>query len=131
LTIDFIHHDHSWQSESEGLRQHVASLWKRSFSCIDKENDAVDHRECTLNLAAEIRVARGIDEVDLNVIPRHRSGLRKDRDASLTFLIVGVHDSVDNSSVVAEGTCGSKQSVDKGGLTVINVSDERDVSKRD
>jgi hypothetical protein len=46
-------------------------------------------------------------------------------------LIVGVHDSVDDSGVVAERTRGTQKSVDEGGLAVIDVSNERDVTKRD
>jgi hypothetical protein len=33
--------------------------------------------------------------------------------------------------MVAEGACGAQKRVDKGGLTVVNVSDERDITKRD
>ena len=76
-------------------------------------------------------MAWGVDEVDLDVIPRHRSGLRENRDASLAFLVVGVHDSVDNSGVVTERTRRTQERIDEGGLAVVNVSDERDVTKRD
>jgi hypothetical protein len=131
LTVNLIDDDHRRQSEGEGLRQHVAGLRKRALSGIDKEDDAVDHRKCSLNLATEIRVTWGVDEVDLDVIPRHRSGLGENRDASLSLLVVGVHDSIDNSGVVAKGTCRTQKRIDEGGLAMVNVCDERDVTKRD
>jgi hypothetical protein len=131
LPVDLVDNDHSRQSECEGLRQHVASLRERAFSGIHKEDDPVDHRESTLNLATEIRVTWGVDEVDLDVIPRHRCGLREDRDASLSFLIVRVHDSIDHCGMVAKSACGTQKRIYEGGLTVVNVSDERDVTKRD
>ena len=131
LTVDLVDDDHGRQSECQGLRQHVASLRKRAFSGIDKENDPVDHRKGTLYLATEIRVTWGIDEVDLDVIPCDRGSLGEDGDASLSFLIVRVHDSIDHCSVVAESACGTQKRVDEGGLTVVNVCDERDVTKRD
>jgi hypothetical protein len=46
-------------------------------------------------------------------------------------LVVGVHDSVDNSGVVTERTRRTQERIDEGGLAVVNVSDERDVTKRD
>ena len=131
LTVNLVDDDHRRQSEGEGLRQHVAGLRKRALSGIDKEDDAVDHRKCSLYLATEVRVAWGVDEIDLDVIPRHRSGLRENRDASLAFLVVRVHDSVDNSGVVTERTRRTQERIDEGGLAVVNVSDERDVTKRD
>jgi hypothetical protein len=131
LTVDLIDDDHCWQPETQGLRQHVAGLRKWAFSSVDKEDDAVDHRKRSLYLATEIRVTRSVDEVDLDVIPRDRSGLGEDCDASLAFLVIGVHDSVDHCGVIAKGACGTKERIDKGGLAVVNVGDERDVTKRD
>jgi hypothetical protein len=131
LTVDLIHDDHGRQSECKGLRQHVAGLRERAFSSVDEEDDSVDHRKSSLDLATEIRVTRGVDEVDLNVIPCDRRGLGQDGDASLAFLVVGVHDSVDDCGVIAKGACGTQERIDEGGLAVVNVGDERDVTKRD
>jgi hypothetical protein len=131
LTVDLIDDDHCRQPETQGLRQHVAGLRKWAFSSVDEEDDAVDHRKRSLYLATKIRVTRSVDEVDLDVIPRDRSGLGEDRDTSLAFLVIGVHDSVDHCGVIAKGACGTKERIDKGGLAVVNVGDERDVTKRD
>jgi hypothetical protein len=46
-------------------------------------------------------------------------------------LVVGVHDSIDDSGVLAERTRGTQKRVDEGGLAVIDVGNERDVTKRD
>ena len=113
----------------ERLRQHVAGLGQRAFGGVDEQQHPVDHRERTLDLAAEVRVAGRVDEVDLRVPPGDRRGLGQDRDAALALLVVRVHDAIDERLVGAEHAGGAQHRVDERGLPMVDVGDERDVSK--
>ena len=84
--------------------------------------------ERPLDLAAEVGVAGGVDQVDLDALPVDRGGLGEDGDAPLALLVVGVHDSVDHRLVGGEGAGGTQQRVDQRGLAVVDVGDERDVT---
>ncbi len=48
----------------ERLAQHEARLRKRALARVDEQHDAVDHAQAALDLAAEVGVARGVDDVD-------------------------------------------------------------------
>ncbi len=110
------------------LREHIAGLRQRTLGRVDEEHDAVDHRERPLDLATEVGVAGRVDEVDLRASPRHRRGLGQDRDAALALLVVRVHDAIDQSLVGTEHTGGAQHRIDEGGLPVVDMGDERDVT---
>ena len=48
----------------ERLAQHEAGLRQRALARVDEQDDAVDHRQAALDLAAEVGVAGGVDDVD-------------------------------------------------------------------
>ena len=48
--------------------KHKAGLRHGPLRRVDKENNSVDHFEYALYLSAEIRVSRGVDDVDLNAL---------------------------------------------------------------
>ena len=56
--VDLVDHDHGGQVEGEGLGQHVAGLGQRALGRVDQQQDAVDHGQRPLDLAAEVGVAR-------------------------------------------------------------------------
>ncbi len=87
----------------EGLGEHVAGLRQRAFGGVDEEDDAVDHLEGALDLAAEVGVAGGVDDVDLGVVVVEGGVLGQDGDAALFFEVVGVHDALGDGLVGAEG----------------------------
>ena len=66
--VDLVQHDDGGQMLGERLREHVAGLWQRALGRVDEQHDAVDHRQRPLDLAAEVRVARRVDEVDLRAL---------------------------------------------------------------
>ena len=55
----------------ERLAQHEARLRQRALARVDQQDDAVDHGQTALDLAAEVGVTGGVDDVD-----RHRLGRR-------------------------------------------------------
>ena len=56
--VDLVHDEHDRQARLQGLAEHEARLWQRALGGVDQQQHAVDHRERTLHLAAEIRVTR-------------------------------------------------------------------------
>ncbi len=53
----------------QGLAQHEAGLRQRALGGVNEEDDAVDHGQAALDLAAEVGVAGGVDHVDVMVSP--------------------------------------------------------------
>ena len=111
------------------LGDHEFGLRQRAFGGVDQHQRAVDHVEDALDLAAEIGVAGGVDDVDAGVLPLHRGGLGQNGDAALALQIVGVHRALDHALVVAVGAGLLQQAVDQGGLAVVDVGDDGDVTK--
>ena len=74
-------------------------------------------------------MARGVDDVDLRVAVAHSGILGQDRDAALALQIVGVHDAVDDLLIFTVDAALLEHLVDQGGLAVVNVGDDGDVSQ--
>ncbi len=56
--VDLVDDEHDRQPRLERLAQHEARLRQRPFARVDEQEDAVDHRQPPLDLAAEVGVAR-------------------------------------------------------------------------
>eukprot|EP00961_Rhodomonas_salina_P084405 1133922-Rhodomonas_salina.3 len=106
------------------LHQHKLGLRHGALGRIDKEAHTIDDAHHTLHLAppramsvltlssastqtgwpshlsSEIRMARSVDDVDLNAVPGGRSHLGHDRDASLALKIHAVHRAIASVVVV-------------------------------
>ena len=112
------------------LRQHEAGLRHRALGGVDQHQRAVDHVQDALDLAAEIGVARGVDDVDLGVLARAptaflaRMVMPRSRSRSLESI-----DALDQALVVAVDAALPQQAVDQGGLAVVDVGDDGDVAK--
>jgi hypothetical protein len=85
-------------------------------------------------------VAGGVDHVDndvatvvvllrVNTVVKHSGVLREDRDALFALELVGVHGAVFEVRVRVEGVGLAKHCVDKSGLAVVNVCDDRHVAQ--
>ena len=69
-----------------------------------------------------------VNNVDVPVVPANRRILGEDGDATLTFEITGVHDTIRNVCARAQRTGLPQQLVHECGLAVINVRDDRDIA---
>ena len=127
--VELVEHDDGRQVAGQGLGQHVAGLGQRALGRVDQQQHAVDQGQRPLDLTAEVGVARGVDQVDLDAPPHHRGGLGQDGDAPLPLLVVGVHHPIDHRLVGGEDPGGAEQAVDQGGLAVVDVRDEGDVAE--
>ena len=122
------------QAHLQRLAQHELGLGHDPFLGVDEQHTAIHHAEDPLDLAAEVGVAGGVDDVDPRIaslaVPQHAGALGQDGDAPLTLLIVGVHRALDRRLVGAEHARLRQKLVDQRGLAVVDVGDDGDVAKR-
>ena len=111
------------------LAEDVLRLRHRAFECIDEQQDAVDHVQHALDLAAEVRMARGVDDVDFDAVVHDGRVLRQDRDAALTLDVARVHDALLDLLVRAEDMALLEHRIDERRLAVVDVRDDSDVSQ--
>ena len=123
-----IDEDHR-QFRLERLAQHEARLRQRPLGGVDQEQDAVDHRQPALDLAAEIGVAGGVDDVELDAAVVDRGVLGEDRDPLLALEVHRVHHPLGDVLALAEGAGLPQHLVDQGRLAVVDVGDDGDVSE--
>ena len=117
------------QARLERLAQDEAGLRQRALGRVDEQQDAVDHRQPALDLAAEVRVAGRVDDVDLHVAALNGGVLGEDRDALLALQVARVHDALGDVLVLAERAGLPEHRVDERRLAVVDVGDDRDVAQ--
>ena len=127
--VDLVDDDDRLQADLQRLDDHEFGLRHRAFGGVDQHQRAVHHVQDALDLAAEIGVAGGVDDVDAGVLPLHRGRLGQNGDAALALQIVGIHRALDLALVVAVGAGLLQQPVDQRGLAVVDVGDDGDVAK--
>ena len=101
--VDLIDHHDRLQAQRQGLARDEAGLRHRPLHRVDQEQHPVHHGQHPLHLAAEIRVAGGVDDVDVRALVAHRAVLRQDGDAALALQVVGIHDPLLDVLVRGEG----------------------------
>src|SRR5262249_44248915 len=77
---------------------------------------------------AEIGMAGRVDNVDAHVSPDDGGAFREDRDAAFAFQFVGIESSLSDLLVGAKGAALSQHRVDKSGLAMVDMGDDRDVA---
>ena len=126
------HQDHR-QMRGQRLAQHEAGLRQRALGRVDQQQHAVDHGQPAFDLATEVGVARGVDDVDdrhaaVGVLTVHRGVLRQDRDALFLLQVTGVHQAFDGVVTAMGQRAGLPQHrVDQGRLPVVDVCDDGDI----
>ena len=110
------------------MAQHEARLGHGALECVDDEQRAVGHVQHAFNLAAEIGMARRVDDVDLHVFIGNGNVLGKDGDAAFTFLVVAVEHALGHLLVLAEDAGRVQQAVDDGRFAVVDVRDDGHVA---
>ena len=126
--VGLVDDDDRSQPEAERPHEHVARLRHGALVGVDQQQHRVDHAEHALDLAAEIGVARRVDDVDEVVLPLHRAVLGADRDAALALEVVAVHHALVDVRALAEHVGGAEDAVDQGRLAVIDVGDDGEVA---
>ena len=83
--VDLVHDDDRLQPERERLAGDEPRLRHRAFDRVHEQQHAVDHAEHALDLAAEVRVAGRVDDVDVDARVVDRAVLREDGDPALAL----------------------------------------------
>ena len=75
-------------------------------------------------------MSRGVNDIDPIIVPSDRSIFGQNGNATLTFLIIGIHDPLSARIFAIQGAGLLQQAVDQRGFAVVNVGDNGDVAKR-
>ena len=127
-TIDLVDDDDRRAAERERLAQHEARLRHRTVERIDDEQHAIDHAQDALDLAAEVGVARRVDDVDLRALPANGGVLGENGDSALALERIGIHHALGDDLILAERAGLAEHLVDERRLAVIDVGDDGDVT---
>ena len=90
VTVNLVDNHHDRKTGIDSVAQNKASLWHRALSCVNQQKRTVSHLQNTLYFAAEVSVARGINNVNLDALVLNRDILCQNGNSALTLLIVGV-----------------------------------------
>ena len=99
-----------------------------AFLCVNQQHHTIDHAQCTFYFTTEVRVAGGVDNIDVGAFPSHSAVLGQNRNAAFFFNGVVVHHGVNDFFVLSKRAGLTQQLIDHGGLAVVNVGDDRDVA---
>src|SRR5437764_755397 len=110
------------------LPQNEASLRLRTIVRVDDQQDAVDHLHDALDLAAEVCMARRVDDVDAIAVPLKGSILRANGDSFFALEIHRIHHPFLDLLIRAEGAGLAQELIDERGLAVVNVRNDGDVT---
>ena len=117
-----------FKPQRQRLARDEARLRHRALDRVDQHQHAVDHRQRALDLAAEVAVAGGVDDVDVHAGVVQRRVLGEDGDAALALEVVAVHHALFQVLVGGEHAGLAQQLVDQRGLAVVDVGDDGDVA---
>ena len=121
-------HDHP-MAQVQGTGEDEAGLGHGPFGGVHQEDDAVDHFQNPLHLAAEVSVARGVYNIDLHIAVLDGGVFGQNGNAALPLQVPGVHDPVLHFLVLPEGAALLEHLVHQGGLAMVHVGDDGDVSQ--
>src|SRR5450759_183811 len=82
LPIDLVDDYNRPEIELESLLEHEPRLRHRPLGGIDQEQNPIHHSQDALHFATKVRVARRVDDVDLNTLPHQRHVLGDNGDAA-------------------------------------------------
>ncbi len=113
-----------------GLTPHLLGLRLDTFLAVENRDGAVEHAQRTLHLDGEVHVARGVDDVDLVLVPETRHRRRGDGDAAFLFLFhpVGGRRTIVRLTDLVVHTGVEQDSFGCRRLARINVGHDADVA---
>ena len=128
LAVDLVDHDDRADALGQRLADDELGLRQHALSRVHQHDRAVHHIQDALHLAAEIGMARGVDDVDADVFPDDRGALGQNGDPALLLQVVAVQRTLGHDLVVTEGAGLAQQLVDERGLPMIDMGDDRDIA---
>src|SRR5207302_7836297 len=82
---------------------------------------SVSHLEDALDCSAKVRMAGGIDDVDLGAAQRQGNVLRQNGDAALALEVVRVENALSSQLAFAKQTRLAQHLVDQGRFAMVDV----------
>ena len=128
-TVDLVDNHNNTMAKLQRAAEHETGLGHRALGGVHQQDDAVDHLQDTLHLAAEVGVARGVHNVDLGVTVLDGGVLGQNSDAALTLQIVGVHDTLHGLLILTVYAALLQHLIHQRGLAVVNVGNDGDISQ--
>ena len=104
-------------------------MGKGALGGVHQQDDGVDHRQSSFDLAAEVGVTRGVDDVDGEVVPFDGRVLGEDGDALFALEVAGVHDPLGELGMGRKRARLAQHLVHERGFSVVHVGDDRDITK--
>ncbi len=126
--VDLVDHADGAQVELERLAQDEPRLRHDAFRRVDEQDDTLHHLEDPLDLAAEVGVSGGVDDVEFDPGVFDRRVFCKDRNASFPLERVRVHRAGLGVLAFAIDAALAEHGVHQRRLAVVDVSDDRDVA---
>ena len=126
--VDLVDRHDRPEPERQRLPGDEPRLRHRPLGGVHQDQHAVDHAQDALDLAAEVRVARRVDDVDLDALPADGRVLGQDGDPPLPLERVRVHDALFDLLVGAERPRLPEHLVHQGGLAVVDVRDDGNIT---
>ena len=113
-----------------GLTPDLLGLWFDTFLTVEHRHGAVEHTQAALHLDGEVDVARGVDDVDLVVVPEAGGRRGRDGDAALLLLLHPVHRgrAVVNLTDLVAHTGVVEDPLGRRGLAGVDVRHDADVA---
>ena len=127
LAVHLVDHDDGAKAQIERLAGDELGLGHGALGRVDEEQNAVDHGENALHLAAEIGMARRVDDVEPGAAIFHRRAFGENGDAPFALQIARVQGALRHLLVVADGAGLAQQAVHQRGLAVIHMGDDGEV----
>ena len=128
-TVDLVDRDDDREPARHRLLEDVARLGQRSLRGVHEQQDGVDHQQGPLDLATEVGVTGGVDDVEPDALVVDRRLLGEDRDPLLALEVAGIHDPIDDGLVRAERAGLAQKRIDQRGLAVVDVGDDGDIAQ--
>ena len=121
--VELVHEDQSRDAQALQGAHEDARLRLHPLHRGDDQDRAVEHAQRTLHLGDEVRVSRGVDQVDGEIAQRERGDSRLDRDPPLPLERerVGLGVPVIDTADLVDDSGGVEQPLGQAGLPGVNM----------
>ena len=127
-TIDLVDDDDGFEPLGEGLARYETGLGHGPVHGIHQQQHGIDHGQHAFDLAAEVGMAGGVDNIDAVILPTQGGVLGGNGDPAFLFQVVGVHDAGAHLLVRREGAGLLQELIHQSGLAMIDVGDNGDIT---
>ena len=128
LLVDFVDEQNRVQSLLQRLVQHETGLRHRTFAGVYQKDNGIYGFHDTFYLGAEVRVSRGVHDVDFVILVHDGTVLGINGNSTFSFDGIAVHDAIHHLLVVSKYVRLRQKCVYQSRLSGINVSDNGNIN---